>query len=223
MPLIFIIIVVVFLIYVFTTGAESSQKKQADNASKFYGTNASYEREVMNDFILQGYSFDEAYNKTAEYLMSFDPPIAPCIPKKAYLANSDFTGGKFRNDMSATEVERRYSSYVIEPWQYDNSITDTRRYILEKRGIEPTFDNLRYNVPRTPKQLDRLYDTAGYLAERMPKGTRFTYPGVGLCEVVDYDDNPAMQKGHYIAKPLEHPDQTIKIEVGDPSIRRWTS
>ena len=221
MALLFIILSIIFAFVICGSKINEADKRRADSASKYYATNASFEREVMNDFILQGYSFDEAYNKTAEFLMSFDPPIAPCIPKKAYLADSTFVGGKFRRDMSADDIERRYSSYVIDPWEYDNSITKDRRYILEKQGIEPTFDNIRYGIPHTPKQLDRFYDKVIYLADRMPKGTRFTYPGIGLCEVVDYDDNPNLQKGHYIAKSLENPGKTVRIEVGDSSIRRW--
>lgn len=215
-----IIVFTVSFILLVRDSLKQSDKTRADRALELYGTNAAYEREVLNGFILQGYSFDEAYEKTVQHLMSFYTPIAPCIPKEAYHTWPD--SSKFRNPRQKFD-DTCFGSYVSNPWQFNNSITNNRIYMLEKQGIEPTFDNLRYNVPRTPKQLDRLYDTAGYLAERMPKGTRFTYPDIGLCEVVDYDDNPAMQKGHYIVKPLEHPAQTIKIEVGDPSIRRWTS
>lgn len=212
------IIGITWLIANFTTTEDT---RRANAAAQCHATNARFEQAVMNDFLLQGYSFDEAFDKTAEYLMNLDPPLSPCIPKKAYTIfefaakfrrDEDFSGRKLKPD-------KPYTSYVRDPDQYDSHVTQVRRDMLERQGIEPTFDNMRYGIPKTARQLDKFYKRSTYLIERIPVGTRFTHPDFGLCEVVGYEDSVATMSGEYIAKTLPE-GRIVRVTIGDKSIRR---
>lgn len=176
-----IIIILVLCILVVIDSLNNEKKKitreEANHAWDGRKTNASLERNLMDQYIKLGYNIDDAYEKTCKELLTrgFDPTI----PKQRYVnkITEEYGYGESKKTHNA------YSTRLDNPEKYDSYIVKERRE-NKRRGL---FEGDIYE--NFPSDATEFRDESVRLIKKRSLrqvGSYIICPGKGTCEIIGY-------------------------------------
>ena len=226
MPLVFAVLIIIVIAVVSHDNSKDSRRQAANNQKFSRNTNAAYERELLDGFLKQGYTFNEAYPKMIEALVEHG--YEPCIPKDKYIKGEHFETSMVRNPGG--------SDYSEGVGGYDSELVKMKRRRLTGQqghgGIENLndvsyFARLSERNPDAARRIEydiELKRSILFHETRFKIGDMLIYPNYGTCEVIDIEYNYNKTKGWYIVKPLKKSSplfgDTASIKIGDKSIRK---
>lgn len=227
-------IIVVGIIVVCMSGIESSK-----NQAKMSGirekdrqmTNARLEQATVDKYMKRGFTFDEAFERARNDMVGAG--YVPCIPRSAYGGKSMFEHrDNTQNHYSSDCYHKLYGG--VE--NYDSfDVQQRRKTILHKWSLEnggngwspppgktmpqDELDRALYsNFPKTEFECRKDYlDNQKVYA--LPKGCYLTYPNLGMCEVLGYN-NLGSQSGTYQLKVLKTGQIVNYVRIDDIKIQR---
>lgn len=187
-----------------------ARSNQVDNAAGDYAisarkTDAIREQEILDGFMKQGYTFDEAYQKTLEECPQRG--IQPCIPKHEY------GYGKL------THLLNGFTSYCEEPERFDSEEVKRRREEA-KRNRKPIGSSEIYReFPKDQAAYKQQLKKEAVQVTLVKKGGCLVHPLYETCQVIDYDLSPDGTSGSYVVKQLST-GKTLQIDIKDKRIRK---
>lgn len=183
-------------------------------------TNAKLEHHILDTYMKHGYSFDDAFNQTADDMRAAG--YIPCIPRTAY-KNRDGIESSSCGVYGGADVERYDSFWVkqrreeaIRSWQQSHPGVHISKASPEE------IDKLTYdNYPMTEYAHICDMRRSAIRASTYPIGTYIFYPGLGTCEVLAHNwiGNGA-SGGTYTLKVLKTGKEVTHVRIGDNKIRR---
>lgn len=213
MPLIIAVVVIIFIFVKIYEGKKEGSKRSAMRTKDRAKTNATLERNIVDQYMKHGYSFDEAFHKAYEDIVALG--YEPCIPRNAYSRN--------RNGVQ--------SSYCANPRDYDSFWVKQRRnaIVQEWARTHPgeripyeTFDEQIYdNYPLTEAAylIDMKVQTLK--TQAVPVGEYLIYPNLGTCEVIAHNYiGDGKFGGTYTLKVLSTGAIVSFVKIGDSKIKR---
>lgn len=210
MPLVFAVLVIVWLFVVFKDKDTEASRKNAEYELSRRKTNAEKERLILDRCMKQGMTFSEAYAAAQAEMIKLG--YDPCIPAKAY--GTDYYGVK----KIYSGEETSYISAVSE--RFDSDAVKTRKEMLNDSGLQATDDMVYSNFPTTHYEYECDIDRRILQLKSIEVGKWFTYPGYGTLEVVGYEYSPFNPgKGYYKAKVIKTGEIVTTIKIGDKGIR----
>lgn len=214
MPLIIAVVaIIVFFVVMKDNGAERD-RTNANYELARRKTNAEKERSILDGYMKQGKTFDEAYSATQSEMLRLG--YVPCIPKNAYGTNCAGTKVIFNGE------ETSYIGGASN--RFDSSNVKSRKEQLLREGRPLTEENIYANYPKNKAEYVRDLKNQTVRLEAIPVGEWFTYPGYGTVEVIGHDYSPLVPgTGRYRVKVLQTGEIVTHIQIGDRKIRRVNS
>lgn len=221
MPLVFAVAIILVIFF----NAKDS-KLRNDNISAEYTksmrrTNAVLEQQIMDSYMKQGLSADDAFRKSYEDIIAAG--YEPCIPRGAYYKNSSFCKSR---------VDKWEYGRPFDPRAHDSFAVQERRKDIEEewKKAHPgesvsdhleEIDNLVYqNFPRNEAEYNLDIKRRSNRAQAEPIGTFVIYPGLGTCEVLAHNwIGNGTFGGYYSLKVLKTGKIVNYVKIGDNKIR----
>lgn len=211
MPLIIAVVAIIVFFVVSHDNKIDRDRNSANRAKDMRKTNAYLERRVLDSFLRQGMTFEEAYRATM-----YEMPkrgFEPCIPKDAY-------GNKDRK-YGFSEIIDGETSCVPDPGQFDSYAVKMRRE--EKYGLYysgPIDESLYDGFPTTEGEYVRDLKRSSFKIMTVNVGEFITYPNYGTCEVIERNINPITQTSGYYVVLVISTGEIKNIKIGDSKIRQ---
>lgn len=209
MPL---IILILAIIVVFVCAHD--RKKEHDRTTANYAhsrrkTNALKEQDVLDSFLRQGLTFDEAYNATQRQMceLGYDP----CIPRNAYYAGS--VDGCFHSD-SHVESSCLFGFGNVAT-KYDSPAVKSRWEQIRSEGRIPTDEEIYAGFPKNDAEYIAQLKISTVKLQAVAIGDCFVFPKYGTVKVIAHD----FLFGYYTVEVLSTGKQ-LRIKIGDRRIRR---
>lgn len=210
MPLIFAVVAIIVLCVWMHDNKKERFGESANYEKARRKTNASLERDVLDGFLKDGMTFNEAYSATQKRM--YELGFEPCIPKNAYLG---YTGDVNSPQKWETSCMDGHSA----EW-YDSAAVKSRREQIRREGRIPTDEEVYAAFPRNNTEYTTELKQGNVKIKAIPVGESFIFPGLGTVEVVSHDFSQAVfGKGYYNVRVLKTGEIT-RIKVGDERIRR---
>lgn len=208
-----LLIIIILCVIVAISCAINDQKDIVRNSSNealtYRKTNAVLERRIVDGFMKEGKTLDEAYHAGQAEICKRG--FSPCIPKSKY-----GTVG-FTKDLMVFDTDE--SSYVGDIEEYDSEIVRERRKQFRREKIAFDDELLYADFPTNNYECQKELEGLILRRHAIPKGDLFTMPGIGVLEVVDYDYSKMKYGiGYYIAKETET-GETRRVSMSDKRIR----
>lgn len=210
MPLIIAVVAIIVLIVWMRDSKKERFRMSANYEKARRKTNAPLERDVLDGFLKDGMTFNEAYSATKKRM--YELGYEPCIPKKAYF-------GYTRNVNSPQRLETSLMADHSTEW-YDSAVVKSRREQIRQEGRTPTDEEVYAVFPRNNAEYAVELKRSNVKTRAIPVGESFIFPGLGAVEVVSHDFSHAVfGKGYYNVRVLKT-GEMARIKVGDERIRR---
>lgn len=178
MPLIIAVLAIIVIFVVAGDTFKDSARIKGNRAEEVRKTNASLERRILDGYIKQGLSFDEAYVNSQRDVASMG--FEPCIPKHCYSHND-----KFINTVTYYKKNNGYGT-SCNVTLFDSKAVQNRRELLWRLGMPLTDEEIYKDFEATEgcymRDLGRLRATY----KMKPLGTTITHPDYGTCEIIGY-------------------------------------
>ena len=211
MPLVFAVVVIIWLFVVFHDKNKDQNRKNANYEKARRKTNAEKERIVLDGYMKQGMTLAEAYEATKAEMIRLG--YEPCIPLNAY--GTGLYGRKEIHDGEET-------SYLeAESNRFDSDEVKTRKRLLQQNGHQAADAGVYNNFPTNNYEYVRDLKSQTLQFQSIPVGKWITYPGYGTLEILGYNYSPYNpSKGYYKAKVIKTGEIVTTIKIGDKSIRQ---
>ena len=210
MPLIIAVVVIIVLIVWMRDSKKERFRVSANYEKACRKTNAPLERDVLDSFLKDGMTFNEAYSATQKRMCELG--YEPCIPKRAYLGHTN-------NANSPQGLETSLMADHSTEW-YDSAAVKSRRDQIRREGRTPTEEEVYASFPRNNIEYAVELKQNNVKTKAIPVGGSFIFPGLGTVEVVSHDfSHAAFGEGYYNVRVLKT-GETTRVKVGDERIRR---
>lgn len=200
MPLLIAVLIIIVLFVVISEKKRHNTQAIADQSFECRKTNARLERSIMTSYLIEGFSFNDAFAKTQSTTISLG--FAPCIPQSAYDDSKSVFAGHIGCEPGITFRERApgiVTSYVYSIDQYDSKAVQVRRELHEKkwRKTHPNEDTPRItdeelysNFPVNALQVSNENCRKHEWGIVSSIGEYFTHGRLGTCEIIGYVEPP---------------------------------
>lgn len=214
MPLVFAVVVIVWLFVVCHDKNKEQTRENADYENSRRKTNAEKERLVLDGYMKQGLTLREAYEATQKEMIRLG--YDPCIPISAY--GTDLYGKKEIYDGEETSYLQAESN------RFDSYEVKTRKRLLQQNGRQATDADVYNKFPTNNYEYVQGLKRQTLQFQSIPVGEWITYPGYGTLEILGYEYSPFNpSKGYYKAKVIKTGEIVTTIKIGDKSIRQINS
>lgn len=231
MPLVIAVLVIIWIFVVISDKGKQNIRAIADQSFECRKTNARFERAFMTDYLLSGLSFNDAFEKTQESIISAG--FVPCIPRTAYKNDKSHFVGELgccttNSWFGRKNIANVSTSYVYRIDQYDSKAVQVRRELYEAKWNkthpneimpEITDQELYAGFPVNTTQVSnencRKYEWR--IASNI--GDYLTHGRFGTCEIVGYEEPPMGKSLMYKAKILDTGEVVI-IPYDDKTITK---
>ncbi len=218
------LVIAVLIILVLIVNIKDSNAKNATESSIYEKsrrkTNAKLEQRTLDMYMKHGYSFDEAFRKACEDMVSAG--YDPCIPRAAYKKNSAGTQSSFcgytffRPEEFDSFLVQQKREDAMREWQQDHPdihISEAPPEEIERM----TYDNF----PTTESAYLRYLGCSSMKSKAEPVGSFIIYPGLGTCEVLAHNwIGDGYYGGTYTLKVLKTGQVVTHVKIDDKRIER---
>lgn len=220
MPLILAVLIVLVLVFNLSDWRSNKARQAAINEKNRRKTNAKLEHKILDNYMKHGYSFDDAFRKSYEDMISAG--YDQCIPRDAY-KNREGVESSSCGVYGGSDVERYDSLWVKQRRE------EAKRDWLQahpgmhiSKASTDEIDALIYsNFPQTELQYLCDIQRSSVKASAEPVGSCIIYPGLGTCEVLAHNwTGNGNGGGTYTLKVLKTGEIVTYVKIGDDKIRR---
>ena len=215
MPLVIAVLVIIVIVLNVRDGNKRAGRQASLYARDGRKTNAALEQKIMDTYMKQGLSADEAFQRSYEDMISLG--YEPCIPREAYGKNSSICVMKHRFN------PRDFDSWLVR----DRRADITKEWAREHPGEnavehEEEIERLVYqNFPTSQGAYIRDVKRRANRAKAVPVGQFIIYPGLGTCEVIAHNwIKDGLFGGTYTLKVLKTGQIVTFVQIGDSKIQR---